>query len=169
MKNSARMNKDIEQSLKTLNALTPTLVEDLTRRAGIRSTNNGSESAPKGKGSYSDPTVAAVMQKMSGQTFSDPIYDAVKSIAFTLNDIAILTQLIDEQIRYVTNGAERVKNSVIIHCEACDREIAGTAKDRVRSGYCMGCYAKWTRQQRPYRSTFEAQVKQQILENLQKS
>jgi ribosomal protein L34E len=103
---------------------------------------------------------------MSGESSSDPIYEAVRTIALTLNDIATLTQLIDQQIRYVTEGAERVKQSTIAHCEACGREVASTPRDRLRSGYCSKDYAKWTRQGRPYRATFEAQVVKELQETL---
>jgi len=88
----------------------------------------------------------------------------VRTIALTLNDIATLTQLIDQQVRFVTEGVERQKESTIVYCEACGREVSRTPKDRLRSGYCMADYAKWTRQGRPYRATFEAQIKQEILE-----
>ena len=165
MNNRDRISRDVERSLKTLNTLTPALVADLVRRAGTRAMPEKSASAgPKGKGTHSDPTLAAVIRKMSGDTSNDPIYEAVRTIALTLNDIATLSQLIDQQIRYVTEGAERQKESTIVHCCACDREVAGTSKDRIRSGYCHGCYAKYIRQGRPYRPTFEAQIKQELLE-----
>ena len=165
MNNRDRISRDVDRSLKTLNTLTPALVADLVRRAGTRAMPEKSgDQGPKGKGSHSDPTLSAVVRKMSGETSSDPIYEAVRTIALTLNDIATLTQLIDQQIRYVTEGAERVKQSTIVYCEACGREVSRTPKDRLRSGYCHGCYAKWTRQGRPYRATFEAQVTKEIQE-----
>ena len=109
MNNRDRITRDVERSLKTLNTLTPALIADLVRRAGTRAMPEKSASqGPKGKGTHSDPTLAAVIRKMSGDTSNDPIYEAVKTIALTLNDIATLSQLIDQQIRYVTEGAERV-------------------------------------------------------------
>ena len=165
MNNRDRISRDVERSLKTLNTLTPALVADLVRRAGTRAMPEKSASAgPKGKGTHSDPTLAAVIRKMSGDTSNDPIYEAVRTIALTLNDIATLSQLIDQQIRYVTEGAERQKESTIVYCQACDREVAGTPKDRIRSGYCMACYARWTRQGRPYRATFEAEISKELQE-----
>ena len=165
MNNRDRISRDVERSLKTLNTLTPALVADLVRRAGTRAMPDKSPSqGPKGKGTHSDPTLAAVIRKMSGDTSNDPIYEAVRTIALTLNDIATLTQLIDQQVRFVTDGVERQKESTIVYCEACGREVSRTPKDRLRSGYCMADYAKWTRQGRPYRATFEAQIKQELSE-----
>ena len=165
MNNRDRISRDVERSLKTLNTLTPALVADLVRRAGTRAMPDKSPSqGPKGKGTHSDPTLAAVIRKMSGDTSNDPIYEAVRTIALTLNDIATLSQLIDQQIRYVTEGAERQKESTIVFCQACEREVAGTPKERIRSGYCHGCFAKWGRRGRPYRALFEAEIKQELSE-----
>jgi len=123
---------------------------------------------PKGKGTHSDPTLAAVIRKMSGETSNDPIYEAVRTIALTLNDIATLTQLIDQQVRFVTEGVERQKESTIVYCEACGREVSRTPKDRLRSGYCSKCYARWIRQGRPYRATFETIIANEENKNVVK-
>jgi len=170
MNNRDRISRDVERSLKTLNTLTPALIADLVRRAGTRATpeRTGAQ-GPKGKGSHSDPTLASVIRKMSGDDAPDPIYEAVKTLAQTLSDIATLSQLIDQQIRFVTQGAEREKESTIAHCQACEREVSRTPKDRIRSGYCHACYAKYIRQGRPYRLAFEAKIKQEISETLQNS
>jgi hypothetical protein len=153
-RNSDRMIRDKQAAFKMLNTLSDALIVDLVRRAGTRATDDISRSeGPKGKGSYTDPTAANVIRRTNAST--DPVWEAVKDIATTLNDIAQLCLKIDEKVRYVTGGAERVKQSTIIYCQACEREIAGTPKDRVRSGYCSSCYAAWTRSGRPYRYTFE--------------
>jgi hypothetical protein len=34
-------------------------------------------------------------------------------------------------------------------CQCCDRDVAGTSVDRLRSGYCPECYAAWGRAGRP--------------------
>lgn len=165
MKNTDRMVRDIERSLKTLNKLTPALVADLVRRGGTRATPERSQSnGPRGKGTHSDPTLAAVVRKLSGNSSSDPIFDAVRSIALALDDIAKQCQHIDDAVRFATNAD--TKESTIVYCQACGREIAGTPADRVRSGYCQADYQRWLRAGRPYRATFEAQVQQEFSETL---
>lgn len=167
MSNSDRMQRDIKRSLETLNRLTPSLIADLVRRAGTRATPERTQSnGPRGKGTHSDPTMASVVRKLSGDTLSDPIYDAVRGIALALDAIAKECQRIDDAVRFSTNGAERARESTIIHCEACQREVAGTPKDRVRSGLCQACYARWVRAGRPYRQQFFFQVQQELSETL---
>ena len=149
--------RDKQRALKTLGALSDALIVDLVRRAGTRAEGDSSSTGPRGRSHISDPTLAAVIRKEG--KFDDPVWEAVRDIAQTLDDMATLAQRIDEKVRYVTGGAERAKQSTIAHCEACGREIAGTPKDRVRSGYCARDYQRWLREGRPYRATFEASVK----------
>lgn len=167
-RNAERMIRDRNDAAKTLSALSDALIADLVRRAGNRATGESKGVGPKGKGSISDPTLAAVLR--TEQKFNDPVFDAVREIAFALNDIRRLTQSIDDKVRFVTQGAERVKQSTIIHCEACGREIAGTANDRVRSGYCAADFQAWLRAGKPYRYTFELSRRARAaeLENRQK-
>lgn len=167
MNNAEKITRDIERSLKTLNKLSPALVADLVRRSRYRATEKPrSVQGAKSKGTHSDPTLAAVVRKLSGEQGTDPIFESVKTLAITLNDIATLCQLIDQQIRFVTEVGERAKESTIVHCQACGREVAGTPKDRIRSGYCQADYAKWIRAGRPYRASFEAGIKQELSESL---
>ncbi len=41
-------------------------------------------------------------------------------------------------------------------CGACNRHLAGSGNDRLRSGYCPACYRAWRRAAQPDRSEFEA-------------
>lgn len=157
MKNADRMNKDIERVLKTLNRLSQETVNDLCRRAGTRALKEPGTPGPRGRGTHTDPTLTAVMRSMSEKRIADPIYDSVRELALVLADMVALAQKIDEKVRYVTQPDKQAKEAAVICCEACGREVAGTPKDRVRSGYCSACYADWTRSGRPYRAQFEAE------------
>jgi len=154
--NSAKMNHDIKTAIKTLTDLKPSLVEALVGRAGKRAESDASpERTPKPKGSYSDPTASAVIRKMSGREVSDPVFDAVKELAQTLNDIASLTNRVNRLVGFVTQDAERAKVALIHYCGACQREVTGTKSDRIKSGYCEACYRQWLREGKPYRYNFE--------------
>lgn len=158
-----RMTRDIESIRKTLNHLTQPVLGDLERRARIpvESDHQTGGGGPKAKGSHSDPTLAAVMRSMSRPT-KDPIYEAVRDIATSLADMAQLAIKIQDRLRYVTtlNGTEGATPAVV-YCQACEREVACTPRDRLRSGYCFSCYRKWTTRGRPYRTKFEVEIKTQ--------
>ena len=152
--NTDRMLRDAHRARQALDNLSDELIKDLVRRAGVRSTGEQTSSGPRAKGDHSDPTLGAVVRSM-GRKAPDPIYDGVKDIARMLADIAYLSVRIDEKVRFVTEVKERARQAAILHCEACGREVAGTSRDRLRSGYCQACYRDWLRSGRPYRPQFE--------------
>lgn len=41
-------------------------------------------------------------------------------------------------------------------CQACERDVTGSAVDRLKSGYCPACYIAWGRAGRPDRAQFAA-------------
>ena len=169
-KTTEKLIRDANKARATLAVLSDPLLADLVRRAGVRATSEPKAvEGPRAKGSYSDPTLNAVVRRMSSAKAADPVWDAVSEIATMLNDVASLCRSIDQRISFVTETGERVKQSTIVHCGACQREIAGTPKDRIRSGYCQSCYASWLRAGRPYRSAFERQIFAKISEESQKA
>ena len=85
--------------------------------------------------------------------------DAIKSIDSRIFNMAREFQTLLQQLDYALNPRERHRASAVIHCGACEREVAGTASDRLRSGYCFSCYRKWIAQERPNRGAFEAEQK----------
>jgi hypothetical protein len=165
-----KMIRDAKRTRSTLDVLSDALLADLVRRAGTRATSEPTESTgPRGKGHYSDPTLSAVTKKMSKGTVADPVWDSVRDIATMLDDMASLCQRIDQRVRFVTETGERAKESTIIHCNACEREVAGTSRDRIRSGYCQACYASWIRAGRPYRAVFEIKIREKNNEAAEKA
>lgn len=152
------MLRDIERTAKTLTTLTANKVAELCRRAGKPIETRRTAKGPRGKGSHSDPTYSTVASRMSGDTSGDVIYDSVKSVAHKLDEMANTARDIDSLIRFIDN--EQNKESYVLYCEACQREVAGTVKDRLRSGYCGACYQAWLRAGKPYRTEFERTIQQ---------
>lgn len=153
-KSADKMNRDVKRAKETLDRLTPDLVANLVRRAGTRSTGEKPSQGPKGKGSHSDPTLSAVVRRMTAENAPDPVFDTVKELAQTLADIAQLTLKVDEKLKYILEAGERRKTAETPTCLACEEITL-----RPRSGYCPACYMAWTRAGRPYRSAFELERK----------
>ena len=158
-RNAEHMTRDVARITQTLTPLTPAVIAGLARRAGkSEPPSRSGDKVGVAKGTHSDPTATAVIQSMSSKKVDDAVYEAVKSIAVDLKAMADLAMHIDQKVRFVTETAQRAKDSDIIYCGACNREVAGTSADRLRSGYCRSDYERWVRLGKPYRATFEAQT-----------
>jgi len=153
-KSADKMQRDVKRAKDTLDRLTPELIANLVRRAGTRSTGEKPSQGPRGKGSHSDPTLTAVVRRMTAENAPDPVFDTVKELALNLHEMMQLALKIDDKIRFVLEAGERRKTAELPECLAC-QEITL----RPRSGYCPACYQAWTRAGRPYRTTFEAERK----------
>jgi len=139
VKNSDRMIRDRRIIDKGLSKLTDGVMLDLCRRAGTRAVKEGSSSGPKGKGSYSDPTLAAVI-RMNEVKVADPVFDAVRDISRLLNEMARLSMTINDLVQFVQDNGERAKKATITECKDCGRIVECTPADRLRSGMCGACY-----------------------------
>lgn len=153
-RNAERMIRSRNRSVKTLNALTDAVIADLVRRASVRF--DGRKTGTGRSTFISDPTYTAVERNLMAKV-SDPVFDTVKEISILLDEIHELAQRIETKVAFAVGAADRKRESTIIHCEACGREIAGTPNDRVRSGYCSADFQAWVRAGRPYRTQFEAE------------
>ena len=159
-RNAERIVRDRDRALKTLSALSNPLLAELTRRAGSRAESDISEDrGPKAKGSHSDPTLASVVRSMSKNQVADPVFDAVKELAQLVSEMAQLALRIDDKVRFVTDTRKRAKESQIANCKVCEREVACTPADRLRSGMCQACYAA---SRREYKAGFYVQVSGEI-------
>jgi hypothetical protein len=165
-RNADKMIRDRKRVLQTLEPLSEAVIVDLVRRAGKREHSKRSgERVSVSRGSLSDPTGSAVVATMMGKDQDqDSVFEAVKSIAQILNEMAAMSLRLDQKVRFVTEAQIRAKEAGIVHCAACGREVAGTPADRLRSGYCSADYTAWLRQGKPYRATFEAQVRARVAE-----
>ena len=140
MKNADRLVRDRKIVEKSLARLTDGVMLDLCRRAGTRAVRDaGGERGPRGKGSHSDPTLAAVIQ-MNDKRIADPVYDAVRDITRLMDEMARMAQTVEGLVRFVYNGKEEAKKNQTADCKVCGREVMGTPADRIRSGMCGACY-----------------------------
>lgn len=162
--NAGRMNRDIDRVRRTLTALPDKTVVELVRRAGKEeSPSRSGDRVSVSRGSHNDPTGNAVAHRLDSKHLeSDPVYAAVKSMAANLRAMADLAVSIEQSARFVLEVKERAKESQVVQCEACGREVAGTANDRLRSGYCTKDYMRWLRAGKPYRMSFEIEVRNSL-------
>lgn len=56
--------------------------------------------------------------------------------------------------RRLSSPLSRSEKAGAGQCQACERDVTGSAIDRLRSGYCGACYMAWLRQGRPDRAQF---------------
>jgi hypothetical protein len=140
MKNADRMIRDKKIVERTLSRLSDGVMLDLCRRAGTRAEKDTTSTGPRSRNSISDPTLSAVVRTMSHARPSDPVYDSVRDIAHLLDEMARLSMKLDDLVRFVTSGKERVRQSTISECKECGRIVECTPSDRLRSGMCMACY-----------------------------
>ena len=168
MSNADRMKYDSKRVEQVLNKLTPTILDELARRAGKREVDKITSEGPRGRGSYSDPTLANVVRKLEGKDH-DPVYEAVRTIATSLADMASLASRIDDQVRFILDTDEHTKRSETALCEACYRVVLCTPRDRLKSGYCATHYQAWLRAGKPYRAQFEHDVREKLLEEPQEA
>jgi len=125
---------------KTLTRLTDGVMLDLCRRAGTRALQDSAgDRGRRGKGSHSDPTLAAVIRKEEAR-LADPVFDSVRDISRLLDEMARMSQKLDDLVRFVQTGKERAREATTQHCKTCQRVVECTPADRLRSGQCMACY-----------------------------
>ena len=139
MKNSDRMIRDRKIIEATISRLTDGVMLDLCRRAGTRAIADSVERGPRGKGTHSDPTAAAVIRKESAR-LADPVFDSVRDISRLLDEMARCSQKLQDLVRFVQTGKEQAKAQTTANCKECDRLVYCTPADRLRSGLCQACY-----------------------------
>lgn len=150
-----RIYQDVKTIRKGLDKLTLPVLAELARIDKYAADDVSGSGGMKPKNQISDPTG----NRVAASTTPDPVGDAIKSIDSRIFNMAREFQTLLQQLDYALNPRERHRASAVIHCGACEREVAGTASDRLRSGYCFSCYRKWIAQERPNRGAFEAEQK----------
>ena len=140
MKNADRLIRDRRIVEKSLNRLTDGVMLDLCRRAGTRAEKDSTLSGPRASGTHSDPTLSAVVRKMSEVSVADPIFDSVRDISRLLDEMARMALRVDDLVRFVQTGKERAKKAELSECKSCGRIVENTPADRIRSGMCTACY-----------------------------
>ncbi|MFM7064367.1 MAG: hypothetical protein ACKO04_12870 [Actinomycetes bacterium] len=105
-------------------------------------------------GGHGDPTLGAVM--------------ANEQTARMLDDLRAELERAQSAAMHAFRLASSLASAVVPpaeadppgagHCQRCERWVAGTASDRLRSAWCAACYARWRRAGCPDRSAFNAQA-----------
>lgn len=158
------MIRDIQRVNQMVAALPDKTITELVRRGGKQeSPVKSGDRVSVNRGSHNDPVgdaVAARLDKNHPET--DAVFQSVKKMAECLREMADLARRAEQYARFVLETEERAKEAEIVYCQACQREVANTPIDRLRSGYCPMCYMRWIRAGRPYRLTFEVAVRNSL-------
>ncbi len=105
-----------------------------------------------GNGGHGDPTLGAVMANESmGRMLDDLHAELERARSSTMRAFRLATSIVGQTVPPAE--AEAPGAGV---CQSCDRFVLGTAKDRLRSGWCSACYARWRRAGCPDRTEFNA-------------
>ena len=136
----------------------PTLA-DMARINKFEASDVGSSGeGPKPKHSISDPTGSRVVAKLSGKKIHDPVGSASKEVDRAIFEMRRKTEVLIQQLAYIQNPRDRLRDLMVANCEACLRIVACTSSDRLRSGFCYQDYRKWLSLGKPNRTQFIAQI-----------
>jgi hypothetical protein len=101
-------------------------------------------------GGHGDPTLGAVM--------------ANEQTARMVDDLRAELERAESAIMHAFRLASSLASAVVApaeadppgagHCQRCAVWVAGTANDRIKSGYCERCYKAWQRAGNPDRALF---------------
>jgi hypothetical protein len=101
-------------------------------------------------GGHGDPTLGAVM--------------ANEQTARMVDDLRAELERAESAMMHAFRLASSLASAVVApaeadppgagHCQRCAVWVAGTAKDRIKSGYCERCYKAWQRAGNPDRALF---------------
>lgn len=150
------IHQDVLFIRKQLERFTLPVLAQMHRIDRYEATDVSGSGELKPKNTISDPVGNKVVSILSGRNQADPVGKAAKDIERELHEMRRRVEILVQQLDFVLNPRDRHKDNVIIHCAACEREVAGTTNDRIRSGYCQACYREWLRQGKPNRGHFEA-------------
>ena len=103
---------------------------------------------------------SAAEARSFGQVEPDPVGLSIRNIFAYVAEMAGIARAMDRSLQYVAHAHDAATGrvgSLAGDCSACDRPVAGTPNDRIRSGYCPACYQAWRRLGMPDRAAFEQQ------------
>jgi hypothetical protein len=150
---------DISAIMKNLGMFDLPTLADMARINKFEASDVGSSGeGPKPKHSISDPTGSHVVQKLSGRKIPDPVGSASREVDRAIFEIRRKTEVLIQQLAYIQNPRDRLREMMVANCEACLRVVACTSSDRLRSGFCYQDYRKWLSLGKPNRTQFIAQI-----------
>lgn len=87
---------------------------------------------------------------------ADPVGDAIAEVFAVMAQVEKQLLTLDRKRGYVlaTASDKRGRISSIGSCQACTRSVACNVTDRLRAGFCAGCWSAWVRAGRPDRVAF---------------
>lgn len=170
-RNADRVIRDKRYVLRVMEMLNDPMIVEIVRRAGKRERDvKSSDRVSVSRGSISDPTGSSVVEQLTleeeGHAHQDALFEAGRTLAHSMKAMADAARVVEQSAHFVLEIQERTKKAETAHCLACGREVACTPKDPLKSGYCNKDYMTWYRQERPNRTTFEAEIKALVNESL---
>lgn len=124
--------------------------------------SGGSE--PVSGGDIGNPTLGAVLEReRTLESVEDRHSDEARRVGLaavdtSLNVAVLAMREAHAELTQITarlhRGQEQQRTNMA-DCQACERPVANTPNDRLRSGYCQACHRKWDRDGRPDRAHFE--------------
>jgi hypothetical protein len=161
-----RMGRDRDLIAEVMVGLTDRALREIDAAARFQATI-AQEPGRRSKGSVSRPTESQAVQEIEGKHIPDP-----RGHAF---------QVIDEQLAVMRAAAYEIRNAhdLIVHiamsaegrvsmlssCLCCDRAVSNADGDRLKAGYCEGCYKAWCRGGRADRPRFERERREKLIED----
>lgn len=119
---------------------------------------------PVSGGDIGNPTLGAVLEhERVLESIEDHGADEARRVGLAAVDtsLAVAVNALREvhaeltQITARLHAGHEAQRTNMAECQACERTVANTPKDRLRSGYCMACRKAWDRAGRPDRVAFE--------------
>ena len=163
---------DISAIMKNLGMFDLPTLADMARINKFEASDVGSSGeGPKPKHSISDPTGSKIASRYSSKkgdppfkrtTIPDPVGSASKEVDRAIFEIRRKTEVLIQQLAYVQNPRERLRETMVANCEACGRIVACTSSDRLRSGFCFKDYRTWLGLGKPNRTQFIATVQEEL-------
>lgn len=108
-----------------------------------------------GREEVRDPVTDEVLVPATPDTWPgapDPTLEVIVELFAELAEVAGTLVRVIARRDYVMalHGERRGRESSLQgECRCCDRAVAGTSSDRLKSGYCPACYKAWERDGRP--------------------
>jgi hypothetical protein len=121
-------------------------------------------SEPVSGGDIGNPTLGAVLEReRTLECVEDPGGDEARRVGLAAVDtsLTVAVRALREAHQELTQITARLhagkvgERTNMADCAACERPVANTPNDRLRSGYCNACRMAWNRQGQPDRPAFE--------------